>query len=152
MKTVVVVDASLAAMWAIPEPFSTRALALTNQWAEEEIRLIAPCLLLTEVTNAFYKRLIRGEISLSNALAALIVVLEFGIEIREEPGLHSRAIELSYQLKKPNTYDCHYLALAGIYRCDLWTGDERFFNSVARTFPRVKWVGNAPAPTDAVKR
>ena len=42
MKTVVVVHASLAAMWAIPEPFSTRALALTNQWAGEEIRLIAP--------------------------------------------------------------------------------------------------------------
>lgn len=146
MKTVVAVDASFAAMWAIPEPFSTRALALASRWAEEEIRIIAPCLLLSEITNAFYKRLLRGEISQSTALAALDVVFEFGIEIREEPGLHSHAIELSYRLKRPNTYDCHYLALSEIYRCDLWTGDERFFNSVARTFPRVKWVGNVPAP------
>jgi len=152
MKNVVVVDASFAAMWAIPEPFSPRALALTNQWAGEEIQLIAPCLLLTEVTNAFYKRLVRGEISLSNALAALHVVLEFGIEIREEPGLHSHTIELSHRLKRPNTYDCHYLALAEIYHCDLWTGDERFFNSVTRTFPRVKWVGNVPAPANTVTK
>ena len=144
MKGVVVVDASLAAMWAIPERLSTRALALASQWAGEEIRLIAPCLLLTEVTNALYKRLLRGEISLSNATAALEVVFEFNIEIREEPGLHSFAIELSHQLKRPNTYDCHYLALAETYRCNLWTGDERFFNSVARTFPRVKWVGSYP--------
>ena len=144
MKSVVVVDASLATMWAIPERFSTRALALASQWAEEKTRLIAPCLLLTEVTNAFYKRLLRGEISLLNAIAALEVVFEFDIEIREKPGLHSRAIELSYQLKRPNTYDRHYLALAEIHRCDLWTGDEKFFNSVAKTFPRVKWVGSYP--------
>ncbi len=150
MRTIVVIDASLAAMWAIPERFSTQALTLTHQWAEEETRLIAPCLLLTEVTNAFYKRLVRGEISLSNALTALHVVFEFGVEIREEPGLHSRAIELSYQLKRPNTYDCHYLALAEIYRCDLWTGDERFFNSAATTFPRVKWVGHYPILPDTL--
>jgi len=140
----VVVDASLAAMWAIPERFSARALALARQWAEEETRLIAPCLLLTEVTNAFFKRLLRGEINLSNAITALEVVFGFNVEICEEPGLHSRAMELSYQLKRPNTYDCHYLALAEIHRCDLWTGDEKFFNSVAKTFPRVKWVGSYP--------
>lgn len=144
MKSVVVVDASLAAMWAIPERFSTRALTLASQWAGEKIRLIAPCLLLTEVTNALYKRLLRGEISLSHAIAALEVVFEFDIEIREEPGLHAFAIELSYQLERTNTYDCHYLALAETYRCDLWTGDERFFNSASKTFPRVKWVGNYP--------
>ena len=140
----VVVDASLAAMWAIPERFSARALALARQWAEEETRLIAPCLLLTEVTNAFFKRLLRGEINLSNAITALEVVFGFNVEICEEPGLHSRAMELSYQLKRPNTYDCHYLALAEIHRCDLWTGDEKFFNSIAKTFPRVKWVGSYP--------
>ena len=140
----VVVDASLAAMWAIPERFSARALALARQWAEEETRLIAPCLLLTEVTNAFFKRLLRGEINLSNAITALEVVFGFNVEICEEPGLHSRAMELSYQLKRPNTYDCHYLALAEIHRCDLWTGDEKFFNSMAKTFPRVKWVGSYP--------
>ena len=145
MISLVAVDASLAAMWAIPERFSARALALASQWAEEDIRLIAPCLLLTEVTNVFYKRFLRREISRSNAIAALKIVFEFDIEIREEPGLHSRAIELSDQLKRPNTYDCHYLALAEAYHCDLWTGDERFFNSVTKAFPRVKWVGNYPS-------
>ena len=142
MTSDVVVDASLAAMWAIPERFSARSLALAQQWAEEETRLIAPCLLLTEVTNAFFKRVLRGEIGLSNAKAALEVVFGFNIEIREEPGLHSHAMELSYHLKRSSTYDCHYLALAEAHRCDLWTGDERFFNSVSKTFPRVKWVGN----------
>ncbi len=147
MSKIVVIDASLAAMWAVPETYSNQALALAKQWAQKHTRLIAPCLMLTQVTNAFYKRVARREMELVTSLAALHVVLEFGIEIREEPGLHSRAMELSHQLKRPTTCDCHYLALAEIHNCELWTGDERFYNSVKETMHRVKWIGNyAPQP------
>ena len=147
MSKIAVIDASLAAMWAVPETYSNQALALANQWAQEHTRLIAPCLMLTEVTNAFYKKVTRRDMELDTSIAALHVVLEFGIEIHEEPGLHSRAMELSHQLERPTTYDCHYLALAEIRNCELWTGDERFYNSVKETMHRVKWIGNyAPPP------
>jgi predicted nucleic acid-binding protein len=142
VKNIVVIDASLAAMWAIPEVYTNQALTLANQWAQEETQLIAPCLMLTEVTNAFYKRVVRGDIGVTAAIEALHVVMEFGIEIREEPGLHSQAIKLAHQLKRPTTYDCHYLALAEIHHCALWTGDERFYNSVKKTFHRVNWIGH----------
>jgi predicted nucleic acid-binding protein len=142
VKNIVVIDASLAAMWAIPEVYTNQALTLANQWAQEETQLIAPCLMLTEVTNAFYKRVVRGEIDVTTAIEALHVVMEFGIEIREEPGLHSQAIRLAHQFKRPTTYDCHYLALAEILHCALWTGDERFHNSVKKTFHRVNWIGH----------
>ncbi|MFB0521355.1 MAG: type II toxin-antitoxin system VapC family toxin [Desulfatiglandales bacterium] len=147
MSKIVVIDASLAAMWALPEVHSNQALALANQWAQEDTRLIAPCLMLTEITNAFYKRVVRREVDLATGIAALHVVLEFGIEIREEPGLHSRAMELSHQLKRPATYDCHYLALAELHNCELWTGDERFYNSVKETMNQVKWIGNYVSPS-----
>lgn len=142
MEKTVVIDASLAAMWAMPERLTDRTLALAHQWARENTNLIAPCLILTEITNAFYKRVVRGEIDVDTAIEALHVVMEFGIEIQEEPGLHSKAIALAHQLKRPSTYDSHYLALAEIHRCPLWTGDERFYNSVKKTFKRVKWVGD----------
>ena len=61
MSNIVVIDASLAAMWAVPEAYSSQALVLANQWAQEHTRLIAPCLMLTEITNAFYKRVVRRE-------------------------------------------------------------------------------------------
>jgi len=70
--------------------------------------------------------------------------MDFGVEIREEPGINVRAMELAYKLKRPSTYDCHYLALAEIYHCSLWTGDEKFFNSVKKEYPQVKWIGNYP--------
>jgi len=111
---------------------------------QKNILLIAPCLFLVELTNAFYKRVVRKEIDLPVAIAALHLVMDFGVEIREEPGINVRAMELAYKLKRPSTYDCHYLALAEIYHCSLWTGDEKFFNSVKKEYPQVKWIGNYP--------
>ena len=144
MNNVAVIDASLAAMWGVPESHTKRALALAERWAKDGTQPIAPCLILAEVTNAFYRRVVRREMAISAALEALHVVLAFGIEIREEPGLHALAMKLSHQLKRPTTYDCQYLALAQIHTCSLWTGDERFYNSVRRTFPHVQWIGNYP--------
>jgi len=137
----VVVDASLAAMLALPEPHSARALTLAEQWGQDEVRLLAPCLLVAEVTNALYKRMLRGELDLSTAEAALQVIFAFGVELREEPGLPARALSLARDLRRLTTYDCHYLALAERYDCALWTGDRRFYNAVHRAEPRVKWIG-----------
>jgi predicted nucleic acid-binding protein len=141
MGNIVVIDASLAVMWAVPENYSVQALRLAETWGEEETRLLAPCLLLTEVTNALFKRIVRKEMNLTKVLEALEVILAFGIEIHEEAGLHALAIELSLQLGQPATYDAHYLALALMQDCPLWTGDRRFYQAAKKSFSRVQWVG-----------
>lgn len=142
MKKAAVIDASLAAMWVIPEPFSAKALSLVHHLPQEGINLIAPSLILTEITNALYKRVVRGEINLPAALEGLNIILDFDIEIYEEAGLHARAMELSHRLNRPSTYDCHYLALAEIHECPFWTGDKKFYNAAANAYPRVKWIGH----------
>lgn len=68
--------------------------------------------------------------------------LSMGIEIRESPQLHLRALELAQELQRPAVYDTHYLALADILGCNLWTADEPFFNAVKEQQPRVKWLGD----------
>ena len=141
MERYVVIDGSLAVMWAVPESYSEQALRLAELWGKEDTGLLAPCLLLTEATNALYKRVIRKEMDLPQAQEALEVIMAFGIEIQEEGGLHSRALELSLQLGQPATYDAHYLALALLHNCLLWTGDRRFYNSARKSFPQVHWVG-----------
>lgn len=138
----VVVDASLATMWAVAEDHSLHALALAGEWAASDTHLIAPCLLLTEVTNALFKRVKRREMDLPTATEALEVVLSFNIRIEEEAGLHIPAMELAHQLNQPATYDCHYLALALIADCDLWTGDRKFHAAATKLFPCVHWIGD----------
>lgn len=143
MPEVVVVDASFATMWAIPEAHSPRALALVEGWARRAIGLLAPCLLLPEVTNAVYKRVVRRELTLVEAQRALAIVLGFGIEIREEPGLGHQAMEWAARLRQPAAYDTQYLALAELNGCEYWTGDQRFFRAARPAASRVRWVGES---------
>lgn len=141
MKNLVAVDASLAVMWAISEPLTQQALILASRWAAKNTRLIPPCLILAEITNTLHKRILRREMDLDTAQGALRVILDFNIQILEEPGLPARALELAFHLKLPTTYDAHYLALAERYDCDLWTADKRLYHLARRNFPRVKWIG-----------
>jgi predicted nucleic acid-binding protein len=137
----VVVDASFAAMWAIPEAHSVKALALADDWAKSGTGLLSPCLLVPEVTNALHKRVVRRELTLDEARRALDVIFAFGIEIREERGLAHRALEWASRLRQRAAYDTQYLALAEMNRCACWTGDERFFRAARPTVPWIHWVG-----------
>ena len=141
MNGYVVVDASLAMKWVLREPYTEEALALAEEWAAAGIRPSAPCLLLVEATNVLHRRAMLGHISLSQARELLAGLLDMGIEIRESPQIHFRAMELAQELQKAAVYDTHYLALADILECDLWTADERFFNSVKERQPRIRWLG-----------
>lgn len=135
------VDASLASMWVLREPYSSHALALAGEWAGAGFEVIAPGLMLVEVTSALYKRVRRGEIDLNAALEALDVVLGFGVRIESESGLHRRALALAHLLNRPTPYDAQYLALAEMRGCEVWTGDERLYNSVRLELPWVRWIG-----------
>jgi predicted nucleic acid-binding protein len=137
----VVVDASLAIKWVLKEPYAEQALALAEEWAATGTRPSAPCLLLVEATNVLHRRAMLGHISLSQARQLLAGLLDLGIEIRESPQIHFRAMELAQELQRPAVYDTHYLALADILGCELWTADERFFNSVKERQPRIRWLG-----------
>ena len=145
MNDYVVVDASLAIKWVLKEPYAEQALSLAEEWAVGGTRPSAPCLLLVEATNVLHRRAMLGHISLSQARQLLAGLLAMGIEIRESPQIHFRAMELAQELQRPAVYDTHYLALADILGCDLWTADERFFNSIKERQPRIRWLGEFKA-------
>ncbi|RJR32562.1 MAG: hypothetical protein C4576_29885, partial [Desulfobacteraceae bacterium] len=58
-ENIVVIDASLAAMWVLTEDHTAQALALAEEWAHSEVRMIAPGLILAEITNVLHKRVVR---------------------------------------------------------------------------------------------
>ena len=145
MSQSVVIDASLAVQWAIAEEYSRQALALAQRWMEAGVLLLAPGLILAEINNAIYKRVVRKEMALQDAQEALDIILDFDFEIIEQPGLQKLAMQLGHRLGRPTTYDCQYLALAELQDCDFWTADRRFYNSAHREYTRVKWIGAPPA-------
>jgi len=115
-----VVDSSVAVKWFFSEPRTQQARALLN--GNEP--LIAPSLVLVEIANAAWKRLLRGHID--QAEAELVVRLSPGPFSSLVPigPLLPEAAGLAFRLSHP-VYDCLFLALAARDQCPIITADER---------------------------
>lgn len=119
-----VVDASVALKWVLPEEGRDRALGLLT-----EDELIAPDLLHVECANALTMRVRRGLISPVDASDALHVILNAPVLIRTSASLVSKAHDLSIELQS-TAYDSLYLALAVAEGAVLVTADEKFARAV----------------------
>ncbi len=131
----IVVDASVAAKWILPEAGSSVAAALRPQDSE----LIAPSLLAAEIGNAIWKAARRGNVSTSEALTgieAALIWFETLIPIEE---LRVRALALAIELGHP-IYDCFYLALAERENAPLVTADEAMIAAARRAKVKVRRI------------
>lgn len=135
-----VVDASLVVKWLVEEQGSAEAVELAGAWRTQGARLFAPALLHYEVTNVLFRRVLRGALSLSQAAALVDELLAGDLTFARPPGLHRHALEIASLLGLTAAYDAHYIALAVLFDCDLWTADQRLFRAASPRFPQVRML------------
>lgn len=120
-----IVDASVAFKWLVPESDS----ALATVWLGMGVPLLAPGLILSEIGSAVTKRIRRKELRAEGTkeqfarLPALITLLD-------DAPFKGRAFELSVALRHA-FYDCVYLAAAEALGDRLLTADEVFAGKLA---------------------
>lgn len=117
----VVVDASVAVKWFVPEAGSDEAAALL----ESGDSLCGPDLLFAEAGNVLWKKVRRGELERAEARAVLEALRRSGVEPYPLGPLVSPALELAADTAS-TVYDCVYLVLAASLRTVLVTADRRF--------------------------
>jgi predicted nucleic acid-binding protein len=122
-----VVDASVAAKWVLPEANADRAAALRA----EPGGLLAPTLIVAEIGNAVWKRARRGELTFSDAIAAVGIVRSLMTELVPLQELDQRAMEVALRLDHP-IYDCFYLALAERERAAIVSADTKLLAAAER--------------------
>lgn len=115
-----VIDASVAVKWVLPEDGAERAAALHDKPDE----MIAPTLIAAEIGSAMRKHVAAGTLSKSEALSAAQAATSFIDRVTPIPELAIRALEISIQFKHP-IYDCFYLALAERERAPLISADKK---------------------------
>jgi predicted nucleic acid-binding protein len=128
----VVVDASMAYPWFTNDPDSRGALRLL----EAESILLAPDLMAVEVTNAWWKKLRRGEMEITDIDQAVTRLLALDINWIAAASLLRPAVRLAAELGHP-VYDCVYLALAASRSAALATADERLRRGAERVGVRL---------------
>lgn len=122
-----IVDASVALKWIVPEIDSDRAVALL-----EAESLSAPSLVLVEVANALWKIAQRGGLRSDVDFGPEINALSRLVKLVDHPHLAARALELAIELQHP-VYDCLYLALAEEEDDVLVTADLKLLARLAGT-------------------
>lgn len=122
-----VVDASVASKWIMPEDGSDRAAQLRVSGDD----IIAPALIVSEVGNAIWKRVMWHEMPQADAVRALQIAVDLIERLEPLEALATRALELASELEHP-IYDCFYLALAERERAALVTADMRLLRASKR--------------------
>jgi predicted nucleic acid-binding protein len=119
-----VIDASVAIKWVVPEVGSEAASDLLGR------ELCAPSLWLAEAANALLKKARRGEITQGEARLRAQDLADAPIEPIELPILLPSAMRVAGELGH-SIYDCFYLAAALVRDSTLVTADRRFATKVA---------------------
>jgi predicted nucleic acid-binding protein len=115
-----VVDASVAAKWVLPELGSAEAAALRPRDSD----LIAPSLVVAEIGNALWKSAMRGDMVGEHVAHSLNVAAGHYARLIPIADIAAAAIKLAIDLNHP-IYDCFYLALAERERVPLVSADAR---------------------------
>lgn len=118
--TSLIVDASVAVKWLVPEPGASHAEALLTSTD----KLLAPDLVVTEVANALWKRVVRGLAARNDVLGSLSDLMHLWAELVPTTRLVPQALALGTRHSHP-VYDCCYLALCLERGFALVTADRR---------------------------
>src|SRR5690348_502692 len=128
-RPMVVVDASVAVKWILPEDDTPRALRIQERYQDEQLDAVAPYLVVSEVANVLWKRARRGDLSVAAARRAFEQFLRDAPILLDSDAVSNAALGLALAHHR-TFYDCLYLAWALEQRCDLVTADEKFFHAL----------------------
>lgn len=131
----VVVDASIAIKWVLTENDSDRALALLERWIQAGAHLLVPPHFFVECSAVLQKRIRRGELNRQDALDLYMALQDTEFIIHGDPQLGQLALDAAGRYGLSSAYDAHYVALAELYQAEMWTADERMFNSLGGKAP-----------------
>jgi len=135
----VIVDASVILRAFFPDEEQAQAQALIRDHVTGHVHLVAPTLLLYEVTNAAVQAARRERIS--SEQAAEILSSFQGLRIALEPVSWQQMFALAERFGR-SAYDAAYLALAEATDQPLITGDLRMYNAVHEHLNWVRWLGD----------
>jgi predicted nucleic acid-binding protein len=132
-----VVDASVVVDWVAPDvDRSLPAVALLAQLAGQEAELLAPRLLMEEVSNALLTGIRRGRWSGPAADGARRLLRGLPVRLADEPRDLERAWDLARRYDAHPIYDMIYVALAERRRTQLITADA----ALRQLLDRFDWI------------
>jgi len=135
--TPLVIDASIAVKWFIPETHSINALRLLKA----DCDLLAPDLIFAEFGNVLWKKWLRNELESEVISPLLADLIRMRLRIVPTVALAEKAADIAITYRR-SFYDSIYLALAVAAQGRMVTADEKLCNALRATplTERLLWI------------
>lgn len=139
--TPLVIDASIAVKWFIPESHSINALRLLATGCE----LLAPDLIFAEFGNVIWKKWMRKELEPEVISPLLADLIRMRLRVVPTAVLANKAADIAITYRR-SFYDSIYLALAVSAQGRMVTADEKLCNALRDTSlaERLLWIEDVP--------
>lgn len=86
--------------------------------------------------------MVREHITIREAQELLDQFLQIPVVLTAPNGLHAEALAIAHRHALPAVYDAHYLAVAELYQCPLWTADRRLLRALGGKGDGIHWIGD----------
>ncbi len=144
MQTVVV-DASLALRWALPDEHSVQAAAALDRWEQGEVVFYAPAHFWAEVANGLYQACRKTRITQEEARQAFEWLSKVGFVTVDGTGTCQAALDLALRKQGQAVYDFIYVVTAQVFGLELWTADRRLHNTLGSDVSGIQYFGQESA-------
>ncbi len=124
-----VIDASVAVKWFSEEEGSDRALKLRDGHIDGELSLVAPELILYEVTNALRYKPSFDSSKVSRAFHDMLEIQLDFVPLNED--LLNLSADLAFK-HGATLYDSVYLGIGKAMELDIVTADKRFYSKCSK--------------------
>jgi predicted nucleic acid-binding protein len=131
-----VVDSSVSVKWFVAEDDSPKALQILKDYRSETLSFDAPDLIYAEFGNIIWKKQIFQNLDPKDAEFAIQEFKKISFTLTPITLLFDAAFNLAVQYKR-TFYDSLYLALSVRENCQFVTADEKFYNFVRSSFPKI---------------
>ena len=136
----VVIDAGFLLKILLPEEKSECAEELWKSWIKNSIKVVAPTLIIFEVSSVLRNKLYRGIIENGDAKELINQIKHLDLTLIYTEDLLDLAWGIGTILKTSVLYDCFYIALSQFLDTTLWTTDRKLYNSSKENFPFINVV------------
>ena len=137
-----VVDASVAVMWFVPEPHSITAKEILTR----DDTMHAPDSFQAEVVSVLCRKIQIEELQADEGREALNAFMQLPIQFHSTADLLVPAFEITLESRQ-YVYDCVYLILAAQLDIRMVTADRRFYKAIQKTEfkSHIGWIEDALA-------
>jgi predicted nucleic acid-binding protein len=135
----IVVDASVAALWSLPQDHAD----LARDILESDAQLVAPAILRLEAANPLLRAVRRSEMRAEQARRFLEVLLPQSVQLTHEPADDLQAFEIA-QAHGGSVLDAVYVAVARRVGGRLVTNDRQMQRTAAATGVVARLLSDGP--------